>query len=850
MASVETEGRSSTIAPGTGGHVPFVSGLAGHGDAPALLSDAATLSYRELAERVAQVAERLGTTRRLVLLSPTNDVSSLVTYLAALHGGHPVLLSPTGDRRRLAELVAAYDPDVVVAEPGGELRERRPGTTHELHPDLALLLSTSGSTGSPRLVRLSHENLQANADAIAGALGTRPTDRAVTTLPLHYCYGLSVVHSHLARGAALVLGDDSVVEPAYWDRFRRFGGTSLAGVPYTFEQLERVGVDRLDVPSLRQVTQAGGRMAPDRVRRFALLGRRMGWDLVVMYGQTEATARMAVLPSDLVPEHPASIGHPVPGGSFRIDAPDAEGRGELVYEGPNVMLGYAQHASDLARGRTVTELRTGDLARRNDVGLYEIVGRAARFVKLYGHRIELDRVEQVLGDHGHDVVCTGDDDHLVLAVRRADRTDELHRVAADRFGLPQRAVRMVVYDEIPRLANGKPDLPAILRAASSLPEPHVAVEAPGGSGGRVRAVMASVLGLDDVPDDASFVDLGGDSLSYVEASIRLEAVLGTLPTDWHLRTVAELESCAPVRRVLPRMEVNVVLRALAIVAMVTGHVGVAPLRGGAHLLLAVAGFNFARFGLGARDTGEQLRRVRSNLARIAVPSLAFVGASVVLDDRFTLANLVLVNHHVGSGEWRYWFIEVLVQVLVLLGGIFAVPRVLVAERRRPFLFALGVLAVALVAREALTDLGDPGYRTFTTQAAAWLFALGWAVQRAVTVPQRLLVTGIALVTVPGFFQVEWRGEIVLAGVLALVWLRSVRVPHVLNRVLGLIAGASLYIYLSHWHVHRELDRAAGPIVAIAGSLAVGVALWKAAEALRNARRTRSGASVGWGARTA
>ncbi|WP_257879613.1 AMP-binding protein [Kocuria flava] len=246
--------------------VSFAAGLARHGDRPAVLTAGSVLSYAELAERVEQCAARLGTERRLVLLAADGELDTLVGYLAALSGGHPVLLAPGDKPAALASLTAAYDPDVVLRPGGGTplLEERRPGTRHELHPDLALLLSTSGSTGSPKLVRLSRENLVANAESIAQYLGIRPEDRAATTLPLHYCYGLSVVNSHLLRGAGLVLTGLSVVDPCFWELFRDRGATSFAAVPYTFELLERVGFAEMDLPHLRCVTQAGGRLAPSR----------------------------------------------------------------------------------------------------------------------------------------------------------------------------------------------------------------------------------------------------------------------------------------------------------------------------------------------------------------------------------------------------------------------------------------------------------------------------------------------------------------------------------------------------------------------------------------------------------
>ena len=239
----------------------LIDHLRDHGDLVAVLTDATSLTYRDLAGRVADVAAELGDTRRLVLVETHNDLSTLVHYLGALAGDHVVL--PMSPGHGHSAVLRAYDPDVVIDCDG--IHERRQGSAHRLHPDLALLLSTSGSTGSPKLVRLSRCNLVANAKAIAEYLDIRQTDRAATTLPMSYCYGLSVVHSHLLRGAGLILTDRSVVDDEFWTLLREQRGTSFAGVPYTFEMLERVGFDGIDLPDLRYLTQAGGRLSPERV---------------------------------------------------------------------------------------------------------------------------------------------------------------------------------------------------------------------------------------------------------------------------------------------------------------------------------------------------------------------------------------------------------------------------------------------------------------------------------------------------------------------------------------------------------------------------------------------------------
>jgi acyl-CoA synthetase (AMP-forming)/AMP-acid ligase II len=810
--------------------VSFAADLARYGDRPAILTDGRALTYRELADRVDALALRLGTERRLVALAAANDLDSLVAYLAALTYGHPLILLPEDKPAALESLVAAYDPDVILRSGKGQtvLEERRAGTRHELHPDLALLLSTSGSTGSPKLVRLSHQNLQSNAESIADYLSIGPHDRAATTLPMSYCYGLSVINSHLLRGAGLVLTDLSVVDPCFWDLFRSQEATSFAAVPYTFELLERVGFADMDLPSLRYVTQAGGRLAPDKVRSYAELGRRNGWDLFVMYGQTEATARMAYLPPELARTVPGAIGIPVPGGSFRIDPVPGLDDGELVYTGPNVMLGYADSPDDLAAGRTIHELRTGDLARQNPAGVYEVVGRRSRFVKIVGLRVDLGQVERMLADLGVQGASAGTDQGLVVAIEGDHDTQLLSKILAQGIGLPRAALEVHVVEHLPRLATGKLDYPAVLALSGSKPAEPASGPAAATGPDNVRRIFGDTLERADIADSDTFVSLGGDSLSYVAASVRLEQTLGHLPADWHVTPVRDLEprrEDAPVRklrRFFAPLETSIVLRAVAIVCIVSTHVGLFSLQGTAHVLMAVAGYNFARFQL----SGERLPRLRRQLtsvARVAVPSMAFTGAAYLITDRYSPANVVLLNAIIGpeavTTQWHFWFVEVLVYLLVGMSALLAIPWASRAERHFPLLFPLALTGVGLLTRYELVDPGVPH-----TAPALWLFALGWAIAQTRNLGHRCAVSAIAALTIPGFFDNANREAALLVGILVLVWLPSIPVPKGLRRLTVVLASASLYAYLVHWLVYPPLA-GISPALAVTASLAAGVAYW-------------------------
>ena len=852
--------------------------LGSFGDAPALLAGSATVTYSALAELIEQQAARLGPVRRLVLVEAANTLDAVVGYLAALRGGHAVILADHGRSQLVAELTRRFDPDVVVGT--GGWAERRAGSRHDLHPDLALLLSTSGSTGSPKLVRLSHRNVQTNAEAIAGYLKLTGADRAVTSLPLGYCYGLSVLHSHLQVGGSLVLTERSVVDPAFWSLAGSRAVTSFAAVPHTFALLDRTELAWYALPSLRYVTQAGGRMPPEEVRRVAGLGRDHGWELFVMYGQTEATARMAYLPPEAVAGYAHCVGRAIPGGRLRVEAPRSGEVGELVYSGPNVMMGYAQRPAELAEPPALDELRTGDLARECAPGLFEIVGRRARFAKIMGHRVDLDRVEAELRAFAAEVACTSDDRSLLLASTGGDPS-LLRRRAARVTGLPPGLVRVRHYAALPRLGSGKPDYPALVAAEQPVRPDDSRVAA-------LQACYAEVLGLDRVPEAASFTELGGDSLSFVEASLRVEAILGRLPPEWPDLPLRDLAargvdagprpdrgrpggcdrvagparagaSPTPRRSWLARIDTSAVLRAVAIALVVLTHVEAAPLRGGAHLLVAVAGFTFARFALTRVRATDRVRGLTGSTARLALPSMAFIAVLVALDDGYGLANIFLVNHYLGPAvwdqRWNFWFVEALVEILAGLCLLLSIPAVRRFERRHTVLLPALLLGLGLLVRYNAFGWSDLPLRYGRPHTVFWLFALGWLVQRAQTTPQRVLVSGLAVLTLTGYFPGEpLRVLIVQAGVLLLVWSRSLPLPRPLGPVVGWLAAASLWIYLTHWVVWPVLvDRLRLPAAATAlACLAVGVvahrlvdaALSRLARAWRRVRLGPNGAAPG------
>lgn len=376
----------------------------------------------------------------VVMLECSNDAESLARYLALLRRRCPVILiGKSLDDEAKAALRDAYEGDC------------------ETSPELGLLLSTSGSTGDRKLVRLSYTNIQANCDSIIEYLGITADERPITTLPMEYTYGLSVIHTHIAAGATVIMTNKTLFQKEFWEMVEKYEVTSMAGVPYTYEMFERLRLRSMDLPHLKTLTQAGGHLHEELQKKYAEWASETGRKFFVMYGQTEATARMSYIPPDKCIEKTGSIGIPVPGGRMEI-AED----GELIYFGANVSLGYARSREDLALGdENGGCLRTGDMARVDEEGYFYITGRKKRFVKIQGRRISLDKVQEDLQEAFacDEIICTGSDDEGITvhtsSRETADREDEIAVMFMEKWQVRPKLVHVRYIEEIPRNSSGK-----------------------------------------------------------------------------------------------------------------------------------------------------------------------------------------------------------------------------------------------------------------------------------------------------------------------------------------------------------------------------------------------------------
>ncbi len=416
------------------------------------------VTYQELIEKVNVRQRALSKNSKLLCaLVAHNNLEFLVTYLSLLQANHTILLiDPKKTQAEISSVSKHFKVNYLFD--GAQVTELD-SNKHALADDLALLLPTSGSSGVPKLVKLTYRNLIENCEGILSVLPITKEDSIMTSLPLSYSFGLSILHTHLAVGASIIMGQESLMSKPFWQTFEAHKVTSFYGVPFSFELLHRLRFDRLPLSNLKYMAQAGGRLSDNLWRELQKFSKNSGIPFYAMYGQTEATARIAIMmPEDFLSHSPGAIGDPLPSCQLYIDASNDEG--ELLFKGKNIFAGYASQIEDLAVCHIFDVLETGDIARKNSSGRFAIVGRSKRISKLEGRRINLDELEQVIAQQlNKQVVIKSDDKSLNVYIEYL--ANNLEKSIAEIASCHVRQVKIIHIDSIPRLSNGKVDYHAL-----------------------------------------------------------------------------------------------------------------------------------------------------------------------------------------------------------------------------------------------------------------------------------------------------------------------------------------------------------------------------------------------------
>ena len=334
---------------------------------------------------------------------------------------------------------------------------------YKIHNDLALLMSTSGTTGNFDFVKQTYKNLKHNTISIIKSLKIKHSDKPITTMPMNYVYGLSIINSHLYSGSLVLVTEKTIVNKSFWNFFKKFNSTTFGGVPFLYEILKKLNFNKMNLPSLKYITQAGGKLSKDLTKEFINICSNKKIKFIIMYGQTEATARMSYLPWKYSKKKIGSIGRPIYGGKFLLKNNKGQNIkkindiGELVYNGKNVSYGYSKNRFDLVKNDDNKGiLYTGDLAKKDSDSFYYIVGRKKRFVKIYGHRISLDNIEKILKKEGFESLCDGNDEKINIFIKGYKiKKNRILEIILKNTNLKKEKILISSIKKFPRNKSGK-----------------------------------------------------------------------------------------------------------------------------------------------------------------------------------------------------------------------------------------------------------------------------------------------------------------------------------------------------------------------------------------------------------
>lgn len=427
----------------------------------AIDSEGGKLTYGEIVCRAQEIEEKVSD-RALCFMLVENNVNCIEWVMASLISRKlvPLILNAKTDEALYNNLLETYKPAYIWQK--GELT-CTDNPIAPLYSELSHLLPTSGSTGSPKLVRHKYENIEAAGLNISTFFELKETDRPLMVLPLYYTMGLSMVFSHLKVGATVLITGRNMTDPVFWKFLKEERASSFTGVPYSFQILNLMRFFRMDLPDLELLTQGGGKMERGLNLKFAEYCRDNNKRWIATYGQSECTARMAWLPDKWAIEKVGSIGIAVPNGELSLI--DADGNaittphteGEMCYHGKNVTLGYARSLEDLTLGDERNGfIRTGDLAYFDEDGCYYIVGRMGRFLKLFGMRVGLDECEQIIAsDCQAESACVGTDEKMIVYITDASKTQAVKEALVEKTHIVATSFEIRVIQEIPKNEAGK-----------------------------------------------------------------------------------------------------------------------------------------------------------------------------------------------------------------------------------------------------------------------------------------------------------------------------------------------------------------------------------------------------------
>ena len=791
-------------------------------------------------------------------LVAVNSVDFLNCYFDLSESGRTVvLLRNSHDTARLSACDVAEIQNPAVG--GGWLKR---GIVLSESDDIVQVSYTSGTEGEPKGVLLSHANLTSTARRIQQVMKLTAETREYVGVPVFHSFGLGRARAVLAAGGSIY------IPPRGFD-LREIcgmleGGTinAISAVPSLWRVLlknrhlfERYASKVRWIEIGSQPMSVGEKLQLRELFSSACI--------VQHYGLTEASRSTFLTVSEAVEAELDSVGQPNGDVELQISAD-----GRIRIRGSNVVNEM------LVDGRRVCVPDQSGWLTTNDLGEIRagrlfFLGRADDILNIGGIKVPPHLVEERMAEllqvaDGFCVARVPDamrgDGLLIAAIDGLDRSDSRLREVAE-LALSERGVSgagsisIVRWPELPVTESGKPRRAEVSRkfvtqSDAFQPAPQEATRTIwskmlGHSKPRgVRALYQKAFPRAEVNEEATFVSLGGDSLSFVELSVDLGDQLGYLPENWQTRSVRELEGLPRKRALTQDVDATVFFRCVGMLAIVAGHFDALDVSGSTFLLLAIAGFNFARFQLPKMLSTGSVRPVMETALRVAVPTFV---ALVLLEGKaheLNITALLLLDNWTDARDEKFgfWFLELIVQILLLVALLMSWRRAREMAIAHSFRFAFAVLVTCVV----ISIAGPLFWNTEhlynrVPHMLMWLFALGWVMASAKSIDQRLLAGVLALLLPPLIWDHVldrfWLGHGVIwiaVGGISLLLVSRVRLLYPLNRIAALVAGASIFIYIAHytlagwWHRFGFIQN---PWIDVFVGIVGGIIIWRLWEAM-------------------
>jgi long-chain acyl-CoA synthetase len=438
------------------------------------------ITYQDLNSICEKIKKNLKK-KSLVLIFAGNNLGSIISYIFSQKFSFPaILINDDLEKKEVLKIVDLYQPKFIFCEKKifSKFKEKKfkknfnflniviyentNTVEYKIHQKLALLLTTSGTMGTAKFVKLSYENLKKNTDSIIKYLNLNNKSKSITSLPYSYSYMLSVINTHLESGGSIHVTNESIIQKNFWSDFKKHKIDSFNGVPYSYEILLKFNLNKLFKNlKIKYFTQAGGKLDIEKLKEIIMFSKKVKAKFFTMYGQTEASPRISYLSPKFALKKIGSIGKSLKNTKMLIinnrnkEIKKSFTKGEIAFQGKNIFIGYSKNYNDLIIEEKIPLLKTGDLGYFDNENFFYVTGRKNKIGKIFGVRIDLEELEIKLQQLKYTVYCLIDDNKLFILYTKKYSSIKLIQIVSNIIKQNQNHIKCRQIKNLPRNKSNK-----------------------------------------------------------------------------------------------------------------------------------------------------------------------------------------------------------------------------------------------------------------------------------------------------------------------------------------------------------------------------------------------------------